>query len=115
MTQSFKPVHLTDEDAASVAALHASAEHAKQQGLHQIAWQDAMHACNIINRSTLQALTSGNFQSDEELMYCETPEDYAHASSGNKGLHLSLLLIADSPLAREMVEVLKKHEAMRYE
>jgi hypothetical protein len=99
-------LHMSREDAASIAALRRRAERAKVQGCHELAWQYNVKACAIMNRSVLNTLTSGNFESDEPFMYTDLPKSFPNGPS-RKGILLNLALTTDSPLVRVILELLK--------
>lgn len=105
-------VLLSKEDAAQVAALRVHAMVLQQQGKPEEAWQCSAEACSILNRSTVQALQSGNFQSDELLAYVQVPWEFP-ARQANKGLHLELYLVEGTPLARAILELLEKDSQAR--
>jgi hypothetical protein len=101
-------MRLSEEDAATIAALRHNAKVMKSLGRLEDVWKCNANAARIISNSTVQALTSSAFESDENLVYIDGPRDYAHVSKDNKGLHLELMLIADSLLAREVIKLLQK-------
>src|SRR5690242_10700496 len=94
---------LSKEDAASIAALQAQIETFKQQRNLPQATECLMRACAIINRAALKSLTSGNYANGETVGFIDA------SLSGGKTFTLELELCEDSPLAREIVEVLKRH------
>jgi hypothetical protein len=99
-------LHMSREDAASIAALRRRGERANAQGYHELAWQYNMKTCEMMNRSALAALTSGKFESDELFMYTDLPKSFPDGPP-RKGVLLNLALIADSPLATVILELLK--------
>lgn len=109
VSQSSNPVHLSDGDVAYLAALRRAAQLLQAEGDHRRAWSYSAELCELLNRGTLEALSSGKFTENELLVYGEVPESYEQAQSGRKTVKLKLSLYADSPLAREIEEVLKKH------
>lgn len=111
-SQSSKPVHLSREVAVTLTSLKRKRERCKKLGYDDLAWDYSAAMIHEVNRSTLQSLTSGNFSSDDLMMFCETAKSYEESqeNTGKKGVHLELLLIEGSPLAGEIIEILKKHE-----
>jgi hypothetical protein len=109
--QNSKPVHLTRETTATLSALKPKQERCKKLGYDDLAWEYSAEMIHAVNRSTLNSLVSGNYSSDDLMMFCETAKSYeaSQENVGKKGVHLELLLIEDSPLAGEIIEVLKKH------
>src|SRR5581483_3659501 len=103
-------IHLSKEEAAWIAALHQTAERCRRLGYRDMAWEYTASATAIVNRATLKALTSGNCTNDL-LMFGELPASYeqVQANRGKKDIHLKLVLIEGSPLAREIEAVLEKH------
>lgn len=109
-SQSFKAsLCLSEEDAASIAALQAWAQIGKRSGNRKQYWEGCARASHVVNCSTLRALETGSFSENELLMFCDIPRSFEEANPGNKTVHLDLLLISGSPLAREIIEVLRKH------
>lgn len=107
-----KHVMLTKEDTEQVADLRLRAVMYRNAGQKYDAWKCDVQALHIINHSTLRSLLSGDFESDEYLVYSEMP-DHMPIPGENKGVHLDLLLIAGSPLALAIVDVLKKDAESR--
>lgn len=100
-------IELSPEDARRVVLLRKRvAELTADQ--YQEAWECRCEVLRIVNQSTLQKLCSGNFQSDEVLMFTEIPTLRPEPGQ-HTGVHLELLLIKDSPLTNEILELLKKH------
>lgn len=106
------PVHLSREATATLSSLKRKQERCKKLGYDDLAWDYSAEMIHAVNRSTLNSLTSGDFSSDDLLMFCETAKSYEESqeNTGKKGVHLELLLIEGSPLAGEIIEILKKHE-----
>lgn len=102
-------IHMTEENAASFAAFHTWARVLRKIGRLKEAWEQDTLALSLVNRSTLQALSSGAFESDEPLTFCELLDAYPGPTPRQKGVHLTLLLVDGSPLAREVIEVLRRH------
>lgn len=100
-------MRLSEEDAATIAALRHNAEVMKELGRTEDVWKCNANAARIISNSTVQALTSGEFESDEELYYIDGPKDFAQVSKGNKGIQIKLMLVAGSPLAKAVVRLLQ--------
>ena len=112
--QSFdsRPVHLSREVAATLTSLKKKLERSKKLGYDDLTWSYGAEMLHIINRSTIHDLTTGNFTSEDLLMFCETAKSYEEVRDApvKKGIHLNLALIEGSDLANDILEVLKKHE-----
>jgi hypothetical protein len=106
-SQSSRDIFISEEDKAQILELRLRSTELKNAGQHHEAWQCSVQAMQVLNRSTVHTLASGDFTSDELLMYCETPREEP-APNVNKGVILELALIKDSPLAREILAVLNK-------
>ena len=104
-------IHLPKTDTAYLAALRRAAQLLHAEGDHRRAWSYTTELCELINQGTLQALSTGNFSSDELLMFGEITESYeqAQTNASRKTVRLKLSLLEGSPLAREIEAVLEKH------
>jgi hypothetical protein len=97
-------------EAASLAALQRGIESAKDQGNGELAWRYSVQACQIINDATLRKLENGKHGShnDEQLFYTQVPCEYPGDANRGKGIYLSLFLVAGSPLAEKVIQLLKE-------
>lgn len=95
-----------------MSSLKRKAERCERLGYADLTWDYKAAMIHAVNRSTLDLLTSGDYSSDDLMMFCETAKSYedAQKNTGKKGVHLELLLIEGSPLANDILAVLKKHE-----
>jgi hypothetical protein len=111
VSQSSNVVHLPKEAALRIAALRHKAERCRQLGYKDLAWDYSARAMAVVNSSTLDTLTSGDFSSDDLLMFGEVVESYeeAQVNQNRTTIHLKLSLLEGSPLTAEIIEVLKKH------
>jgi hypothetical protein len=91
----------------ALSSLKQRLDRYKRRGYDDLAHRATVEMLEIANDSTLEALASNNFSSDDVLMFAEIPEPLA--SLQHKKVHLNLLMNANSPLAGEIIEVLKKH------
>lgn len=107
ISPSFSSIHLSREASMAMSSLKQRLERYKRRGYEDLAHQCTLEMLEIANDSTLDALASNDFSSDDILMFAEIPERLA--SPQHKKVHLNLLLNANSPLAGEIIEVLKKH------
>jgi hypothetical protein len=105
-------VHLSREVAATLTSLKKKMERSKKLGYDDLVWSYGAEMLHIINRSTIHDLSTGNYTSDDLLMFCETAKSYEEVQEApvKKGIHLNLALIEGSALANDILEVLKKHE-----
>lgn len=90
-----------------MSSLKRRLERYQRRGYDDLARQATVEMLEIANDSTLQSLDTGDFSSDDILMFAEIPEQAA--SPQHKKVHLNLLLNANSSLAREIEAVLKRH------
>jgi hypothetical protein len=104
---SSKEIHLSREAAMALSSLKQRLDRYKRRGYEDLAHQCTLEMLEIANISTLEALASNDFSSDDILMFAEIPERLA--SPQHKKVHLNLLLSVNSSLAGEIIEVLKKH------
>jgi hypothetical protein len=106
-----RPVHLSREATETLSSLKPKVDRCKRLGYDDLAWDYSAAMIHTVNRSTLHLLDSGTFTSDDLLMFCEVAESYEKSCGniGKKGIHLNLALIEGSPLAGEIIEMLKKY------
>lgn len=90
-----------------MSSLKQKLEHYKRCGYDDLARRATLEMLEIANDSTLQSLETGDFSSDDTLMFAEIPEPLA--SPQHKKIHLNLLFDANSAFAKEIEVVLKKH------
>jgi hypothetical protein len=90
-----------------MSSLKRRLERYQRRGYDDLVQQATMEMLEINNDSTLEALDTDDFSSDDILMFAEIPEQAA--SSQHKKVHLNLLLNANSKLAKDIEVVLKKH------
>jgi hypothetical protein len=104
-------IHLPKTDVAYLGALRRAAQLLHAEGDHRRAWSYNTELCELINQGTLHALASGDFTSNDLLMFGEITSSYEQAQSNQdrKTIRLKLSLLEGSPLAREIEAVLKKH------
>lgn len=111
MPQNFNYMQLSDEDAASIAALHRRAEYCKSQGLDALAWSYTERATLIKNRATVKALEPENTV-EGELWYTDLPTDIpaVFPVPEAKHIHLHLLLTEGSWLTGNILELLREDD-----
>lgn len=110
VSQSSK-IHLPKTDTAYLAALRRAAQLLHAEGDHRREWSYTTELCELINQGTLDALASGNFSSDELLMFGEITESYEQfqANTNRKTIRLKLSLLEGSSLTQDILNVLQKH------
>ena len=97
---------LSEEDAASIAALRSRMRHCQKYGQKELAWQLSVRESEIVNRAMLKKLRTGNFDGDDEFFFIETPDEYP--AEENDGIDLQLFLVKGSPLAQKIMVLLEE-------